>query len=528
MSSLRCKSCNKRGCTGECQDIPYLEDYMDDIEVGHTPKTTSAASYYVVPSEDTATFADAIDAIAIDITPRSNITIKLGAGDHAIPDNGFSLPQSVSIIGDHDDLAGAVFWRRPNYIDPTGASSSTFEHYRHDSSARGNGPFDIVLGNDNTITVYGVDENGTRSTHDDPDFSSVTKKREIIFFTIAGTLTTAKVVVSPRGKNILAVYGDRIPFPSKSDMMKDYDHVIFDPEYGGYGFFFPPNVYLRGSTTNMKMASNRDLTLLGVRVRAPTGLKISAGVLSMVGCWYESDVQLSGHIASSEFNVNTDVLRLSGASGALNRQSCIGAASSIITSTSKINLDFAHICSSKNGVVIKNGSSTSLHSGLTVNCNTGLTCSVGSTADITRADFYANRVGIKAIHGSTVTSDTNIRIVASSLPVHLIDSRFIAKGLDTAGSKYYAAIDDEILISEADLKHDHIYPKGSSMTIDDSAGIHSLDFLSLPGTGKQHELDLAQLGISKVASKEVGRGLTHIQAISKLQISKKKEGKFIE
>lgn len=482
---------------------------------------------YVVPSDDAPTLADALKKIEDDQTYRGMVTVVLKKDVSHTLDSTQHLRHPITFIGDHDDLCGAVFWTRPRQ----GPMLKQGQH----SIAAGVGPFDFIIGSDNTITVNGVDEQGMRDKHLDPDFSSVKSKREIFFFTHTGKLIRSQVICSPKSTNTLVVHGEAVPIPRQTSALYQKpntgDYAQYNIDHGGYGFFFPPRVQLNGDLPSIELNSERDITFKGIGLDMPSNFSINCSNLSMKQCWLMSDIAATSHFSSMDGNINTSKFVINaGSSGRIARQFCISERSATEINSSKIALDCSYIACSKKGVRAKAGSTISLMSTHFVGNNQGLVLSGGSTASVPDTQFYSNHVGIKALHRSTIVQDGEwpLRIIGSKLPIMLVESHAVLKKYEENNNFVYALIGGKVVVDASHLDHHQVYSDGSKFVIDDKHGVHKIDYAALPGSGEEYEIDFIDLGASLQTDRDLGKGLHPFQALQKLQMSKKKNGTFIE
>ena len=524
---VRCKICRNRSCDCEDVDEEYHIDGSDLIEIdGEVPQTTAThghISHYVVPSAETKTLADAILAIERDVVYRGMSTIVIKEhGVHEIKSQTTTLSHPVTIIGDSDRHCAAVYWRRPRKgpmlsMGPPG------------DEVRGVGPFDIVVGTNNSIAVYGVDEEGERDAHLDPDFSNITEKREICFFTPDGKITPSFAIGDKKKKNILTIFGKQVPFPVQKPSEGDY--VQYSVEHGGYGFFFPPRVILKGDRTKTSIVSSKDLTLVGIRVDMPSGFSVTCSHLSSRNCMTSSDISYSCNFSHSDFNINTAPVTIgSGCSGRLVRQFCIGGNSNIGILCSKIAIDNSHVVASREGMMVKNGSAVSLQTTHFVGNHRALFVGSNSCAAIPDTHFYSNHFAIWCVDRSSVVNDslTPPYIIGCGTPFHIASSDVILNRVIESGNLYYAVVGGEVLIDESENKIDHVYVDGSRLITDDRYANAEPKHQPLPGMLESYTPNLLALGAQKVVNRELSKGLHPQQAIAKLQISTKTKGKFIE
>lgn len=533
------KYSNREANNFEDDDSTYDIDIEDDSAHRLIVQETDAAIdhiinpphivNYVVPSVDAPTLADALRKIEDDQVYRGMVTVVLKKDVTHTFDSTQHLRHPITFIGDHDDLCGSIFWSRPRQgpMKKQGAQSNNLV-------VAGVGPFDFIIGSDNTITVNGVDEQGMRDKHLDPDFSSVKSKREIFFFTHTGKLIRSQVICSPKSTNTLMVHGE-VPIPRQTSALYQKsdtgDYAQYNPDHGGYGFFFPPRVQINGDLPGMELNSERDITFKGVGLDMPTKFAINCSNLSMKQCWLMSDIAVTSHFSSMDSNINTSKLIVNaGSSGRIVRQFCITERSAIEINSSKIALDCSYIACSKKGLKGQSGSTISLGSTHFVGNNQGLVLSGGSVASMPDTQFYSNHIAVKALHRSTVIQDGEwpLKIIGSKLPIMLVESHAVLKKYEENNNFVYALIGGKVIVDAAHLDHHQIYVDGSKFIIDDKHGVHKIDYATLPGSGEEYEIDFIDLGANLQTDRDLGKGIHPFQALQKLQMSKKKNGVFIE
>jgi hypothetical protein len=320
-----------------------------------------------------------------------------------------SLCKSVDdliIEGDCNPFVGIVYSRRcliegGSTLEPPPVQPFPVCRTRL-SAAVGQGPFDLVV-NGSGITVYGLSARGERDSNRDPCFDDICN-RDVVMFSATGEFVNAKAY----GKGNTISVNKQIPFTDLPEgPSPNGTYQLYRRRCAGFGFFFPPNVTINGSS-NISLNTFSSVKIIGCKLDLGPLFFYGAenGAASLSNCWISNNVALVGSVFCENPNVWTGLCyALPASRGTMNYQSFVGPLAHLTVDSALLSVNYSLFATAIHAIDCVNGGTLNMLGCEVVNCCLGLSAYQGATVSIPDCRFCCNLYTLYAAYQSRITSN---------------------------------------------------------------------------------------------------------------------------
>lgn len=455
----------------------------------------------IVPSKEYCTLDDALASLQMN---AGGYIIKLRPGNHLLSASLCRTVDKLVIEGDCDPFAGRVYTRRcitendrnlPPPVVPFPVCRSRID------PCTGAGPFDLVV-NGSQVTVYGLSLRGERDPRGDPCFDLVCNRR-VVLFSARGELIETRA--NGRGNTLTFAVTGQFPFTDIADLpTRPGTFDIYRRRCAGFGFFFPPDVTITGTQSNLSLLAEDSIRIVGVELNIPKLFFYGArnGAASLANCWIRDNVAFFSRVFCEDPNVWTGLCYcICGTVGTMNYQAFVGPFAHLTVDSSTLSLNYTLFASTIHAVECTNGGVLNMLGCELVNNCLAVSAYQGATVAIPDCRFCCNLYTLYAAYQSRITSNpVNVpgqdttRVYASPWLIHNVimfiasmDSFIIVPNLKAVDNLIPGLLDGDVHTRLESIHVDLIGQRNSCIVFLPSAatptptGLGCADASSIPG-----------------------------------------------